>query len=271
MCSTCGCGQEDVHITNGHFDEHEHHHEHNHDHHHGHEHHVHETIDLETDVLLKNNLLAERNRGYFEAKNILAFNLISSPGSGKTSLLEKILAPLVNKCPVYVIEGDQQTSLDAERIEKTGAKAVQVNTGKGCHLDADMVNKAVKKLNPDNNSLLFIENVGNLICPALFDLGESKRMVIYSVTEGDDKPLKYPHIFESSQICVLNKIDLLPYIDFDLAKATDNARKVNHHLQFYETSARTGDGIEKMVQYMEELLKDTISDSYIKHHTEGFV
>ncbi|MCD4790810.1 MAG: hydrogenase nickel incorporation protein HypB, partial [Bacteroidales bacterium] len=220
--------------THTHDNDHHHHHEgHAHDHHHANHNHSHgKEIEVEQDILGKNNLLAERNRGYFEAKNILALNLVSSPGSGKTSLLERTIKDLGKEIKFYVIEGDQQTMNDANRIDKAGAPVVQINTGNGCHLDSDMVNKAVKELEVENNSVLMIENVGNLICPSLFDLGEAARVVIMSVTEGDDKPIKYPTMFQSSDICIINKTDLLPYVDFDMEKAKQYAMQVNHHLQF---------------------------------------
>jgi len=207
MCGTCGCG-EDNHVTYtkpGESPQYDHNHEHAHDHEHGHSHdhhhdHHHKEIQLELDVLSKNNMLAERNRGFLEALNIQALNLDSSPGSGKTSLLERTINELKDKMSFYIIEGDQQTSNDADRIAKAGAPVIQVNTGNGCHLDAQMVNHAIKELKPEQQSTLFIENVGNLVCPALFDLGESKRVVIISVTEGDDKPIKYPTMFESAQL-----------------------------------------------------------------------
>jgi hydrogenase nickel incorporation protein HypB len=211
---------------------------------------------VETDILSKNNLLAERNRGYFEAKNILALNLVSSPGSGKTSLLEKTIKELSKEIKFYVIEGDQQTMNDANRIDAAGAPVVQINTGNGCHLDSDMVNKAVKNLNVENNSVLMIENVGNLVCPSLFDLGEETRVVIMSATEGDDKPLKYPTMFESSDICIINKTDLLPYVDFDMEKARQYALQVNHHLEFFELSVKTGEGMEKWYEWLKGKIKN---------------
>ncbi len=248
MCDTCGCGHDEVKILDGDFEKES---ETTRDHHHHHDqghHHHHKTVDLGTDVMLANDLLAERNRGYLEAKNILTFNLVSSPGSGKTCLLENWIRMLKNDHKIYVIEGDQQTTNDALRIQRAGARAIQVNTGKGCHLDADMVNQAIRQLQMENNSVLFIENVGNLVCPALFDLGEQKRVVIFSVTEGDDKPLKYPTIFEGSDICIINKADLLPYVDFDIEKAKANALKINHHLEFYETSATKNQGLEEFIR-----------------------
>lgn len=275
MCSTCGCGQPDddvkialigesekfTAVEGAHSLVHQHSHHHDQDHLHDHHHHDHHhengrtIIDVEEDILSKNNLLAERNRGFMEARMITALNLVSSPGSGKTSLLEKTLGILKEKRPVSVIEGDQQTSMDAERIHATGSRVVQVNTGQGCHLDALMVNNALKKLEPEQGSFLFIENVGNLVCPALFDLGEAKRVVIISVTEGTDKPIKYPNMFETSQLCIINKTDLLPYVDFDMAKAKEYALRVNHHLEFIEMSVKTGEGIDTWIQWLENLIK----------------
>jgi len=253
MCTTCGCEGNGNEIKMTVFGEktethtHEHHHEEGHHHHHDHDHdhkHSHQ-IDLEVDILSQNNLLAERNRGYFEAKNVFAINMMSSPGSGKTTLLERTIKDMKDKLPLYVIEGDQQTMNDAERIGNAGAPVIQVNTGNGCHLDADMINKAVKKLEVKNDSLVFIENVGNLVCPSLFDLGEAKRVVIISVTEGEDKPIKYPTMFEGADICVINKTDLLPYLNFDVEALKNYALRVNHHLEFIEVSATTGEGMEK--------------------------
>jgi hydrogenase nickel incorporation protein HypB len=274
MCDTCGCsteggavlrkpGESDyhVHVTeSSHGDSHHHQgdaHDHGHTHEHGHHHHERKsrTIALEQDVLQKNNLLAERNRGYFEARNIYALNFLSSPGSGKTSLLEKIIPALQENVPVAVIEGDQQTTNDAERIQALGVPVIQINTGSGCHLDALMVNSAVKELELKDNSLLCIENVGNLVCPAMFDLGEALKVVIISVTEGDDKPLKYPTMFHEADICILNKIDLLPYVDFDARKCRENAMRVNHHLEWFEVSAKTGEGLGVLQEWIENKLK----------------
>ena len=255
MCDTCGCspdggavlrkpGQNNnhVHISDtifAHNHEEHHTHGHNHDHHKG----TSRQVVLEQDVLQKNNLLAERNRGYFEARNIVALNFLSSPGSGKTSLLEKFIPDLQQFFPVAVIEGDQQTTNDADRIHALGVPVIQINTGSGCHLDALMVNRATKELDLQDNSLLCIENVGNLVCPALFDLGEALKVVIISVTEGDDKPLKYPTMFHEAHICILNKIDLLPYVEFDAGKCREYAMRVNHHLEWFEVSAKTGEGL----------------------------
>ena len=270
MCTTCGCGsdEDEIKITLMGEENKEHHHDSNHNHHththdghmhnHTHENSLYKTIDLEVDILNQNNLLAERNRGYFEAKNILSLNLVSSPGSGKTTLLESTLKQINNDISCYVVEGDQQTMNDANRIKATGAPVVQINTGTGCHLDSDMVNKAVKKLKPKDNSIVFIENVGNLVCPSLFDLGEEKRVVIISVTEGDDKPLKYPNMFESSHLCVINKIDLAPYVDFNIKKSIENAKKVNHHLEFIELSATTGEGMDKWIDWLNNELGEKL-------------
>ncbi len=252
MCATCGCDEDSqVRILEpGKVNNHHDHNHGNHDHsaNHGHSHNP-RTIHLEEDVLSKNNLIAERNRGYFEAKKILAINLVSSPGSGKTTLLETSIKVMSN-VPVYVIEGDQQTMKDADRIAATGVPVVQVNTGNGCHLDADMIHRALHKLNPGNSSVLFIENVGNLVCPSLFDLGEKMRVVIMSVTEGDDKPLKYPNMFATSNLCIINKIDLLPYVDFDLNKAKSYAQQINPDIEFIELSATKEDNIEDWVHWL---------------------
>lgn len=237
MCATCGCGDESAVITlagDGHHD-HQHHHPHDH---------VHtETISLEQKVLAKNDLIAEQNRKWLAGRNVLALNITSSPGAGKTTLLEKTIGELTPRRHICVIEGDQETLLDAERIRAAGAKAVQVNTGAGCHLDAEMVRRALETLGPAPGSLLFIENVGNLVCPALFDLGEYSKLVVISVTEGADKPLKYPHMFAAAGLIVLNKIDLLPYVDFDLESFRNFVRSVNPTAEILPISAKTGDGI----------------------------
>jgi len=209
-------------------------------------------VEVEKDVLYENNMLAQRNRGYFEAKPILALNLVSSPGSGKTSLLERTLTDLKDQFTCYVIEGDQQTSRDADRIHATGTKVAQINTGKGCHLDAHMVLHAVQGMKPTENSILFIENVGNLVCPAMFDLGEKERVVIISVTEGDDKPIKYPDMFHTSTLCIINKTDLLPYVPFSMDKCREYARQVNPNLQFIEISCTNGEGLPAWYQWLKE-------------------
>ena len=273
MCETCGCGEpeqthEHEHEHDGYKHSHDHHHHHD-DHHehghdlHGHHHHHHDhehqypggkKIQVETDILQSNNLLAERNRGYFEAKKILALNLVSSPGSGKTTILEKTIGALGKDVPVFVIEGDQQSNLDAERISKTGAPAVQINTGKGCHLDAKMIRKVMDDHDIKENSILFIENVGNLVCPAMFDLGENFRILIMSVTEGEDKPLKYPHMYKSSNLCLINKTDLLPYVDFSVEKAKEYALRINPDIQFIEVSAKTGDGMSNWYDWLRKFV-----------------
>ncbi|MDZ7741097.1 MAG: hydrogenase nickel incorporation protein HypB [Bacteroidota bacterium] len=262
-----------AHEHGGHHHEHGHNHHHAHDEAHDHEHHHHHSdhahthshanhdhshgreIQLEIDILQKNNLLAERNRGFFEAKNILALNLVSSPGSGKTSLLERTIKEKKAQFDFNIIEGDQQTMNDANRIESAGAPVVQVNTGAGCHLDSDMVNKAVKKLSPKDNAVLVIENVGNLVCPSMFDLGETKRVVIVSTTEGEDKPVKYPNMFQSSHLCIINKTDLLPHLDFDLDKMIEYAKQVNPQLEFIQLSVKTGEGMDEWYDWLERSRK----------------
>jgi hydrogenase nickel incorporation protein HypB len=239
MCATCGCGDDGAVIT---LPGHEHDHPHPHDHPHEHPHT--ETISLEQKVLAKNDALAEQNREWLRARRILAFNLTSSPGAGKTTLLERTIRELASRRGVAVIEGDQETMLDADRIRAAGARAVQVNTGAGCHLDAAMVHRALEVLNPEPASLLFIENVGNLVCPALFDLGELSKVVIISVTEGDDKPLKYPHMFAESRLALINKVDLLPYVEFDLEACSRHARSINPDIEILPISATKGQGLQ---------------------------
>ena len=262
MCGVCGCGTDDgkATITKPNHTHHHHDHDHSHGHHHGHSHshedHQHKTvIDLERDILQQNNIDAARNRGYFEAKNIFTLNLVSSPGSGKTAILERTLTDLKNQKNFYVIEGDQQTLNDANRIDAIGIPVVQVNTGKGCHLESDMIFNATKELNPKENSFLMIENVGNLVCPSMFDLGENKRVVIISITEGEDKPIKYPDMFHTADICIINKIDLLPHLNFDLEKLKNYALQVNHHLEFFEVSATTGEGMKEWYLWLKNELK----------------
>jgi len=259
MCGVCGCGNEDgkATITKPNNNHHDHGHEHHHDHEHSHDHHHHKTvIDLERDILQQNNVDAARNRGFFEAKNIFTLNLVSSPGSGKTSILERTLKDLKSEQDFYVIEGDQQTMHDANRIDALDIPVVQVNTGKGCHLESDMIYDAVKQLNPKENSILMIENVGNLVCPSMFDLGENKRVVIISITEGEDKPIKYPDMFHTADICIINKMDLLPYLNFDVEKLKDYALQVNHHLEFFEVSATTGEGMEQWYNWLKKQIKN---------------
>jgi len=238
MCAICGCGGAA---------------ESSHQHHHAHDH-SHDTarlIRVERDLLSKNNEYAILNRGRLRDNLVFALNLMSSPGAGKTTLLVRTVSDLMARWPIAVIEGDQQTSVDADRIRATGAPAVQINTGKGCHLDAHMVGHAIGDLLPEPGSLLFIENVGNLVCPAAFDLGEAHKVVVLSVTEGDDKPLKYPDMFAAADLMLLNKADLLPYIDFDLTACCAAALRVNPRLHIITLSARTGEGLEAWYAWIE--------------------
>jgi len=267
MCGTCGCGSDNngptilkpgehnhLHNLENHANHH-HHQGHSHEHHHEENHshgHKHKVLEIEQDILHNNAILAARNRGFFEAKNIVALNLVSSPGSGKTAILERTLLDLKEEIPFYVIEGDQQTLNDANRIDALNIPVVQINTGKGCHLESDMVYDAVKKLEIKNDAILMIENVGNLVCPSMFDLGESKRVVIISTTEGEDKPIKYPDMFHTSDICIINKIDLLPYLTIDVDKLKSYALQVNPKLQFFEVSATTGQGMEAWYTWLKE-------------------
>ena len=201
-------------------------------------------VALEARILAKNDALAEKNRAWFAGREILALNLVSSPGSGKTTLLERTIRDLKGALPLFVIEGDQATANDGERIRAAGAPAVQVNTGAGCHLEADMVARGLAELKPSAGSVVMIENVGNLVCPALFDLGERAKVVILSVTEGEDKPLKYPHMFKAASVMILNKTDLLPHVDFDVPRCIANARQVNPDIVVMQLSARTGEGFD---------------------------
>lgn len=258
MCTTCGCGGKDAKVEG----EHTHDHSHDHSHDHGHDHHHHHAhapglseariVQIEQDILGKNDHLAGHNRDRFAGLGMLVLNLVSSPGSGKTTLLARTASDLIKSMPVAVVEGDQQTALDADRIRETGVSAVQVNTGKGCHLDADMVRRAVDQLEPESGTLLFIENVGNLVCPAAFDLGEAAKVAILSVTEGDDKPLKYPDMFRAAQLMILNKSDLLPYVPFDVDACIANARRVNPDIEVLQLSALTGDGLDDWYGWLSE-------------------
>jgi hydrogenase nickel incorporation protein HypB len=273
MCTTCGCGDEaGTRISNlagelqpselpapGHGHTHSHTDEHGHTY--SHEHadapatgHVHadghhhaapgtETILLEQNLLAKNDLLAATNRGWLAGRGVRAFNVMSSPGAGKTTLLVRTLTELGGQLNAGVIEGDQETSLDADRIRATGRPVIQINTGAGCHLDAGMLRHGLDALSPEPGSTVFIENVGNLVCPALFDLGETARVVIVSVTEGDDKPQKYPHMFRAADLVILNKSDLLPYVDFDVDSCLHRIRQINPQAGFLTLSATTGEGL----------------------------
>ena len=270
MCTTCGCGPDHVHIDGDALHEHDHDQAHEHIHadgtRHVHSHAAHpytpahahapgtsprRMVQIEQDILAKNNAYAAQNRALLAARGIFALNLVSSPGSGKTTLLCKTIERLQERFPLAVIEGDQQTSQDAERIRASGAPAIQINTGKGCHLDAHMVGQAIAKLAPAEDSLLLIENVGNLVCPAAFDLGEAHKVAILSVTEGEDKPIKYPDMFRAADLMLLNKCDLLPYLNFDVDQAIAFARQVNPSLQVIRTSATSGEGLEEWLAWLE--------------------
>jgi hydrogenase nickel incorporation protein HypB len=208
------------------------------------------TVELEARILEKNDLLAARNRAWFAEHGITALNLLSSPGAGKTTLLERTILDLRGELPLFVIEGDQATTNDGERIRAAGAPVVQINTGAGCHLEADMVAAGLKSLGPPDGALVLIENVGNLVCPAMFDLGERAKVVIFSVTEGEDKPLKYPHMFRAANILVLTKIDLLPHLEFDMAKAVENAQRVNPAIEILSVSAKSGAGLASWYDWL---------------------
>ena len=208
-------------------------------------------VKIEQDILSKNDAYAHDNRRAFAAGRVFALNIVSSPGSGKTSLLVKTIEALGGRLPVAVIEGDQQTSNDAERIRAAGAPAIQINTGKGCHLDAHMVGHALETLKPAPGSALFIENVGNLVCPAAFDLGEARRVVVLSTTEGEDKPVKYPDMFATADLMLLNKADLLPHLDFDVGLCLANALRINPNLQTLVVSAKTGEGVAAFAAWIE--------------------
>jgi hydrogenase nickel incorporation protein HypB len=260
MCAICGCGNSTIEGNAAHGDAH--------DHSHTHEDglidfsrtaaglHVagmtqERTIRVERAILAKNSALAELNRRRLRTRNVFALNVVSSPGSGKTSLLVRTIADMRSRRRIVVIEGDQRTSRDAERIRATGAPAVQVNTGKGCHLDAHMVGHALDHLPLDPGSVLFIENVGNLVCPAAFDLGEAHKGVVLSVTEGEDKPLKYPDMFAAADLMLLNKCDLLPHLDFDVDACIAAAVRVNPAMQVLRVSARTGEGLGAFYSWIE--------------------
>jgi hydrogenase nickel incorporation protein HypB len=271
MCTTCGCssGGGVRLLTVGHG--HGHRHPHPHDSHdqYGHEHHEHDhdheftqvhfvepadggqrTIELQQKVLAKNDQLAALNREWLRGRGILAVNLMSSPGAGKTTLLERTVRDLSERIPISVVEGDQETALDASRILRTGSPVVQINTGAGCHLDAEMLAKGLRSLDPPAGSIVMIENVGNLVCPALFDLGEQARVVLASTTEGADKPLKYPHMFRQADLVLLNKTDLLPYIDFDVREYASGLRKVTPDALLLQVSATTGEGMHAWYDWL---------------------
>ncbi len=274
-------GHEHDHVhADGSTHSHPHDHDHGHDHSHEHDHHHHEhavggdldygtgparahvpgmsqarMVQIEQDILSKNNTYANANRQSFDERGIFALNLVSSPGSGKTTLLCKTIELLKDKVAINVVEGDQQTANDAERIRATGVPALQINTGKGCHLDGHMVGHAVQRLQPADESLFLIENVGNLVCPAAFDLGEHHKVAILSVTEGEDKPLKYPDMFAAADVMLLNKCDLLPYLEFDADLAEANARRVNPNLTIFRVSATSGDGLSAWLDWIQSGLE----------------
>jgi hydrogenase nickel incorporation protein HypB len=281
MCTVCGCGEGETRIEG---DEHVHAdgtlHSHPHEYRHEHGHHHHEQgaggdldfgsgpahahapglsqsrmVRIEQDILAKNNAYAAENRRYFDERGIFALNLVSGPGAGKTALLIKTIELLKGKVAISVVEGDQQTSNDAERIRASGVPALQINTGKGCHLDGHMIGHALERLRPAEESLFLIENVGNLVCPAAFDLGEHHKVAILSVTEGEDKPLKYPDMFRAAEVMLLNKCDLLPYLDFDADLAEANARRVNPDLVIIRVSASSGDGLSVWLSWIEARLE----------------
>ncbi len=251
MCTVCGCGQGETKIEGE---------AHAHTYVHAHEHtsllqgrpraHASRMVQVEQDILSKNNQYASANRRHFAEHGIFALNLVSSPGSGKTALLTRTIERLKGKTRIAVIEGDQQTSLDADRIRATGVSAVQINTGKGCHLDAHMVGHAVEKLALADDSLLLIENVGNLVCPAAFDLGEAHKVAILSVTEGEDKPLKYPDMFAAAEVMLLNKVDLLPYLNFNVPLCIEYARRINPYIRVILTSAVSDEGMGEWREWL---------------------
>ncbi len=269
MCTVCGCGEGETTIEgsehqhdqadpmHSHTHEGEHHHHHQHDYSQGAAH-AHapglsqsRMVQIEQDILSKNDEYARANRRWFAEHGILALNLVSSPGSGKTSLLTRTIEGLEDQYPLAVIEGDQQTANDAERIRATGVNALQINTGKGCHLDGHMIGHALDNLKPEQGSILFIENVGNLVCPAAFDLGEAHKVAILSVTEGEDKPIKYPDMFHAADLILLNKIDLLPYLQFDVEQCIQYAQRVNPNIKVIQLSATTGEGMEQWYRWIE--------------------
>jgi hydrogenase nickel incorporation protein HypB len=270
MCATCGCSTHEHDQVLAAHEPHEHvlpdgsRYVHRHApagerHDHGGEPHDHgkgSLVELETEILAKNDALAARNRQWLSERGILALNLMGSPGAGKTALLERTIRtfrPIREARAVgalAVIEGDQATARDADRIRAAGAPVTQLNTGTGCHLDADMVMRGLVELRPAAGGVVVIENVGNLVCPALFDVGEHRRIVVLSVTEGDDKPLKYPHMFRAADLVLLNKIDLLPYVDFDVARAEDHARSANPDVRLLRVSARTDEGLDDWCEWL---------------------
>jgi hydrogenase nickel incorporation protein HypB len=274
MCTTCGCGTDQIHLDgktlrqHDNFDSQNHQHghhtidSHTHDHTHAPGMHPERIVQIERDILAKNNQYAVDNRRYLFDHGIFALNLVSSPGSGKTTLLVKTIQALHEKQPLAVIEGDQQTDQDAARIRATGATAIQINTGKGCHLDAHMVGHAMRRLGLQDNSLLLIENVGNLVCPASFDLGEAHKVVIFSVTEGEDKPLKYPDMFRAADLMLLNKCDLLPHLTFDADLAIQYAKRINPALQVMRISATRDEGMQQWLNWIKAGCQKVFTTKY---------
>jgi hydrogenase nickel incorporation protein HypB len=281
MCTICGCGENNSNNTpqihehsHGHVHGHEHGHEHGHDQNHSHDHHFgrgaagvsvagfdqDRLIQIEQNILSKNDSYAEANRQWLAQRGLLALNLVSSPGAGKTTLLVETLKALKGKISLGVIEGDQETTNDADRIRETGVPAIQINTGKGCHLDAHMISHALEDLALDPGGAVLIENVGNLVCPAAFDLGEASKVVILSVTEGEDKPIKYPDMFAAADLMILSKIDLLPYLDFDVNQAIEYAYRVNPDLAVMQVSAKTGEGLREWQEWIGERAKSAMAE-----------
>ncbi|SEG27938.1 hydrogenase nickel incorporation protein HypB [Marinobacterium lutimaris] len=300
MCTVCGCAEGETRIEGDHHHHehahahshaagHDHSHPHDHSHEHSHQHadadtsplvaegmnlhygqgaaHAHapglsqgRMVQIEQDILGKNDRYAAQNRARFAAASLFALNLVSSPGSGKTTLLTRTIEMFGERLPLAVIEGDQQTANDADRIRATGARAIQINTGKGCHLDAHMIGHALERLGELEGGVLFIENVGNLVCPAAFDLGEAHKVAILSVTEGEDKPLKYPDMFHAADLMLLNKTDLLPHLDFDVEACIDYARRVNPNIEVLQVSARSGEGMAEWLDWIEARREARIRD-----------
>lgn len=243
MCTTCGCSGGQTISATPNTEKTYHHHEHEHEHNS-------RLLEVEQNLLSKNNHYAELNRQRLSSTKTIAFNLVSSPGSGKTSILTTTINELKSRFSVAVIEGDQQTDQDAKRIRETGAKAVQINTGKGCHLDAHAVGHALEEIDLKQSDFVMIENVGNLVCPAAFDLGEKAKVVVLSVTEGEDKPLKYPDMFHASSLMLINKMDLLPYVDFNLDQCIEYARRIKPNIEVICLSAKTGEGLDEWLNWL---------------------
>lgn len=255
MCKDCGCsvvGEIGIH-SDAHSHNHNHDHAHHHDHDHHHEHHENgnRTVAIAQSILDKNDRLAERNRGYFMAKEMVVLNVLSSPGSGKTAFIERTLTDLGNRIPSAVIVGDLETDNDAQRLRRSGVQVVQITTGTVCHLEADMVARAMAEINLDEVKLLIIENVGNLVCPAAYDLGENLRVALLSVTEGEDKPLKYPTLYKTAHVVIINKIDIAEAVGFDRELALTNIQRVVPQAIIFEVSARTSAGMEQWYSFLE--------------------